>query len=616
MAYTWQARLIARGFTLTTPTPPCPTCFLVPFVVDAHGQRSSKYPPAWSVVLALGERMNARAWVNPFLAGLSVWLIYRLGKRLAGAPVGVLAAFDLRTGRSVWPRPFTVPALAGGRGDIVAAPLIVGETIYVGSHDRRLYAVEAATGIGRPLAEVARGIACAPAWVEGLVVFGTNDGVLYAVDAATRDRVWQVSLGGHINVGPLVADGALFAASDNGTVVALPWHGGRYEWAAARLEAQGRRDEAGDCHALAAHFAANLAAQEEGYRRAAAAWEQADRPEKAGHMWLDLGARWRRPAADALRRAGLAHCGRDPRRAAAYLKKAADLYYELYTARPLGEDTAGLAAALNESTQALAECAGLPRVAVRVDNLDSLVQWEQGHLALRLTNTGAAAIKGEVRITIGGGFAELVEARLLGDLRAKGQWRVPVTAVAVRPQSLLEIEVEYDSGHPDYGPLRTILLQPTTAAARPRPPVYTYTFGDVGMLKLSAGRADDGSVVQVVTGDVGLISARGGQIGSVTVRGDVAASVGADPATRQQVADLAAAVGWLGERLARLETAAGGAAPATAEEIHSLRGDLAAQRAFLETLLARLADDQQAAVAGLAADLKLLADRLDALGRA
>lgn len=92
MAYTWEARLIARGFTLTTPTPPCPSCFLVPFVVDAHGQRSSKYPPAWSVVLALGERLGARAWVNPFLAGLSVWLVYRLGKRLLNAPTGALAA--------------------------------------------------------------------------------------------------------------------------------------------------------------------------------------------------------------------------------------------------------------------------------------------------------------------------------------------------------------------------------------------------------------------------------------------------------------------------------------------------------------------------------------------
>ena len=461
---------------------------------DAAGRRL--WPPADA---------NGQVRGAPVIAGGRVYVAASRGD----PPAAALTAFDLRSGRPVWPRPFIVPALSGGRSDIVAAPLVVGDTVYVGSHDHQLYAVDAATGVGRSLCQVGRGIACAPAWVEGLVVFGANDGVVYAVDALTGERAWEYSLGGHVQAAPVAWDGILFAAADTGAVAALPWHGGRYAWAAERLAAQGRHDAAADDWALAGYFQANLAAREESYRRAADAWEKAGRPEKAGHMWLGLGARWRRPAADAFRRAGLGSCGRDPRRAATYLKKAADLYYELYVARPPGEDMADLVAALNESTQALAECVGLPYIAVRVDNLDSLVQWEESRLTLRLLNTGTAAIRGEVRIAIGGGFAELVEARLLGDLRGRGQWRVPLTAVTVRPQSLLEIEVEYDTGDPACTPLRTILLQPTTAAERPRPPVYNYTFGDVGLLKLSAGRADDGSAVQVVTGDVGLFSMRG-----------------------------------------------------------------------------------------------------------
>ena len=92
IAFTWQAKLIARG-QLTVPSPqPCPKCFLVPFVVDYNGQRFGKYPLGWPVVLALGEALNARQIVNPLLAGLGVWLTYLLGKKLNGEGTGLLAA--------------------------------------------------------------------------------------------------------------------------------------------------------------------------------------------------------------------------------------------------------------------------------------------------------------------------------------------------------------------------------------------------------------------------------------------------------------------------------------------------------------------------------------------
>ncbi len=90
-AYVWQAQVIARG-ELTTPSPPNPKSFLVPFVVDYNGQRFGKYPLGWPVVLSLGTNIGAKAWVNPLLAGLGVWLIYLLGKRTLGEGVGLLAA--------------------------------------------------------------------------------------------------------------------------------------------------------------------------------------------------------------------------------------------------------------------------------------------------------------------------------------------------------------------------------------------------------------------------------------------------------------------------------------------------------------------------------------------
>ncbi len=91
MAYVWQARAYAGG-QLTVPTPPDPHSLWVPFVVDKDGRRFAKYPPGWPMVLALGILLNARAWVNPLLAGAAVWLTFRLGQKISGNTAGLLAA--------------------------------------------------------------------------------------------------------------------------------------------------------------------------------------------------------------------------------------------------------------------------------------------------------------------------------------------------------------------------------------------------------------------------------------------------------------------------------------------------------------------------------------------
>src|SRR5512146_3111683 len=92
MAYVWQAQILAQGHHLTLPSPPSKESFLVPFVVDYHGQRFGKYPLGWPAMLAIGIALGARSWVNPLLAGLGVWLTYRLGKQTMGERVGLLAA--------------------------------------------------------------------------------------------------------------------------------------------------------------------------------------------------------------------------------------------------------------------------------------------------------------------------------------------------------------------------------------------------------------------------------------------------------------------------------------------------------------------------------------------
>jgi 4-amino-4-deoxy-L-arabinose transferase-like glycosyltransferase len=92
MAYVWQAQALTQG-KLSFPTPPDAKSLMVPFIVDYNGQRFGKYPPGWPMVLAFGLLLHVRDWVNPILAGLGVWLTYRLGKKLFDERIALLAGF-------------------------------------------------------------------------------------------------------------------------------------------------------------------------------------------------------------------------------------------------------------------------------------------------------------------------------------------------------------------------------------------------------------------------------------------------------------------------------------------------------------------------------------------
>lgn len=101
MAYVWQAQAIAGG-SMLLPSPPEPKSFVTPFVVDRGGVRSSKYPPGWPAMLGLGLLLGVRGWVNPLLAGVGIWLLYRLGAKLDHRGTGLIAAFLMTTSPMFW----------------------------------------------------------------------------------------------------------------------------------------------------------------------------------------------------------------------------------------------------------------------------------------------------------------------------------------------------------------------------------------------------------------------------------------------------------------------------------------------------------------------------------
>jgi 4-amino-4-deoxy-L-arabinose transferase-like glycosyltransferase len=95
-AYIWQAQVFANR-QMYLQSPPHADQLAVPFIIDYNGIRFSKYPPGWSLLLSFGVLTNLTAWINPILAGLAIWLTFRLGQKIFNENIALLASFLLLT---------------------------------------------------------------------------------------------------------------------------------------------------------------------------------------------------------------------------------------------------------------------------------------------------------------------------------------------------------------------------------------------------------------------------------------------------------------------------------------------------------------------------------------
>ncbi len=93
VAYLYQAKIFARG-DLVVETPHPRRAYWQPFVVDYSptGNRFGKYTPGWPALLSIGVNLGQTWVINAFFAGLTVALVYRLGREIFNPDVGVIAA--------------------------------------------------------------------------------------------------------------------------------------------------------------------------------------------------------------------------------------------------------------------------------------------------------------------------------------------------------------------------------------------------------------------------------------------------------------------------------------------------------------------------------------------
>jgi len=163
-----------------------------------------------------------------------------------GGDDGNVYAVDAATGRQIWKRATNGPA--------PATPAIADGTVYIGSYDGRFYAFNAQTGAlkwkfatnGERRFE-AKGLhgmqpkqqtiadpfdiyLSSPVVANGTVYFGSGDGNLYALDSATGDLHWKFKTGDVVHASPALADGVLFFGSWDSYFYAVDAVTGKEKW--------------------------------------------------------------------------------------------------------------------------------------------------------------------------------------------------------------------------------------------------------------------------------------------------------------------------------------------------------------------------------------------------
>jgi outer membrane protein assembly factor BamB len=167
---------------------------------------------------------------------------------------GEIYALDARDGTLKWKfktggeRRFTAPGIHGvmPRTELMAdpfdlflsSPTVVDKTVFVGSGDHRVYAIDTESGALRWAFETGNVVHASPAVAAGVVYVGSWDRNLYALDASTGALIWKFQTGddteAYNQVGiassAAVAGGTVFFGCRDGHFYAVDARTGARKW--------------------------------------------------------------------------------------------------------------------------------------------------------------------------------------------------------------------------------------------------------------------------------------------------------------------------------------------------------------------------------------------------
>ena len=124
-------------------------------------------------------------------------------------------------------------------GAVVSSPAVSNGTVYAGSDDGHVYALDAETGSEEWNFSTGSPFRSSPAVANNTVYIGCDNGAIYALDAMTGVEQWEYLTGGPVISSPAVSNGTVYAGSDDGSVYALDAATGSLQWTFTREETSG-----------------------------------------------------------------------------------------------------------------------------------------------------------------------------------------------------------------------------------------------------------------------------------------------------------------------------------------------------------------------------------------
>lgn len=144
------------------------------------------------------------------------------GTVYVGSEDNTVYALDAETGSQQWQ--FATDA------SVVSSPAVVDGTVYVGSLDDTVYALAADTGTLEWEFSTDGEVASSPTVSDGVVYVGSRDTHVYALDAAEGGQLWRYETGFWVETAPAVVDGTVYAGSEDNSVYALAAETGDEQW--------------------------------------------------------------------------------------------------------------------------------------------------------------------------------------------------------------------------------------------------------------------------------------------------------------------------------------------------------------------------------------------------
>ncbi|MFT7583199.1 MAG: outer membrane protein assembly factor BamB [Myxococcota bacterium] len=119
-----------------------------------------------------------------------------------------LFCFAREDGRQIW-------KMTNRRG-WWSTPAVVGDNLYIGGFNSRVYGLNARTGEPRWVKRLKSPTWASPAVVDDRVIIGDFDGKLWCLDAKTGDEVWVKKLGGRLHSTPVILNGRIYIGAGDG----------------------------------------------------------------------------------------------------------------------------------------------------------------------------------------------------------------------------------------------------------------------------------------------------------------------------------------------------------------------------------------------------------------